>query len=88
MSLPKNNPSYIKKFFSYSIGEANLNIDDNIDKLIATMKKAFQEVGEIKAFSKWKEFNKVRGQERKLEHLFIISTQLTIQYLRNKEQFL
>ena len=63
MSLPKDEPSNIKQFINDSIGIDNLSKDDGIDKLIEAMKKAFQQEGEIEAFSKWKEFDKVRRKE-------------------------
>ena len=62
MSLPKNDPSNIRQFINDSIGVADLNNDDRITKLTEPMKKAFIE-GEIEAFSKWKEFDKVRRKE-------------------------
>ena len=49
MSLPKNEPSNIKQFINDSIGVADLNKDDGIDKLIEAMKKAFQQEGKIEA---------------------------------------
>ena len=63
MSLPKNEPSNIKKFINNSIVVEDLNKDDGIDKLIAAMRKAFQQEGEIEAFSKWKEFDRVRRKD-------------------------
>ena len=54
MSLPKNDPSNIKQSISDSIGIEDLSKDDGMDKLIAAMKKAFQEEGEIEASTKWK----------------------------------
>ena len=42
---------------------SDLNKDDGIDKLIQAMKKAFQEEGEIEAFTKCKEFDKVKRKE-------------------------
>ena len=63
MSLPKNEPSNIKQFINDSIGVADLNKDDGIDKLIEVMKKAFQQEGEIEAFAKWKEFDRVKRKE-------------------------
>ena len=63
MSLPKNEPSNIKQFINDSIGVADLNKDDGIDKLIEAMKKAFQQEGEIEAFAKWKEFDRVKRKE-------------------------
>lgn len=60
MSLPKDEPSNIKQFINDSIGIDNLSKDDGMDKLIEAMKKAFQQEGEIEAFSKWKEFDKVK----------------------------
>ena len=63
MSLPKNEPSNIKQFINDSIGIEDLNKDDGIDKLIAAMKKAFQQEGEIEVFSKWKEFDRVRRKD-------------------------
>ena len=66
MSLPKNEPSNIKQFINDSIGVADLNKDDGIDKLIEAMKKAFQQEGEIEAFAKWKEFDRVREKKEKM----------------------
>ena len=66
MSLPKNDPSNIKQFINDSIGVTDLSKDDGIDKLIEAMKKAFQEEGEIEAFSKWKEFDKVKRKEEEV----------------------
>ena len=63
MSLPKNDPSNIKQSISDSIGIADLSKDDGMDKLITAMKKAFQEEGEIEAFTKWKQFDKIKRKE-------------------------
>ena len=63
MSLPKNYPSNIMQSINDSIGIEDLSKDDGMDKLIAAMKKAFQEEGEIEAFTKWKEFDKVKRKE-------------------------
>ena len=71
MSLPKNDPSNIKQFINDSIGVADLNKDDGIDKLIQAMKKAFQEEGEIEAFTKWKEFDKVKRKEGEEVRTFV-----------------
>ena len=48
----------------------DLNKDDGIDKLIAAMKKAFQQ-GEIEAFTKWKEFDKVKRKEGEEVRTFV-----------------
>ena len=71
MSLPKNDPSNIKQFINDSIGVADLSKDDGIDKLIQAMKKAFQEEGEIEAFTKWKEFDKVKRKEGEEVRTFV-----------------
>ena len=71
MSLPKNDPSNIKQFINDSIGVTDLSKDDGIDKLIEAMKKAFKEEGEIEAFSKWKEFDKVRRKEGEEVRTFV-----------------
>ena len=63
MSLLKNDPSNIKQSINDSIGIEDLSKDDGMDKLIAAMKKAFREEGEIEAFTKWKEFDKVKRKE-------------------------
>ena len=60
MSLPKNDPNNIKQSVSNSIGMDDLNKDNGLDKLIAVLKEAFLEEGEIEAFSKWKEFDGVK----------------------------
>ena len=71
MSLPKDDPSNIKQFINDSIGVADLNKDDGIDKLIQAMKKALPEEGEIEVFTKWKEFNKVKHKEGEEARTFI-----------------
>merc|ERR1711895_161025 len=71
MSLPKNDPSNIKQFLNDSIGVEDLGKDDGIDKLIEAMKKAFQEEGEIEAFTKWKEFDKVKRKEGEEVRTFV-----------------
>jgi hypothetical protein len=63
LSLPTDEPSNIKQFINDSIGPDDLAKDDGIDKLIAAMKEAFEQEGEIEAFTKWKEFDKVRRKE-------------------------
>ena len=47
MSLPKNEPSNIKQFINNSIRIEDLHKDDGIKKIIAVLKKAFQEEAEI-----------------------------------------
>ena len=47
MSLPKNDPSNIKQFINNSIRIEDLHKDDGIKKIIAVLKKAFQEEAEI-----------------------------------------
>ena len=85
MSLPKNDLSNIKQFINDSIGVADLNKDEGKDKLIQAMKKAFQEEGEIEAFTKWKEFNKVKRKEGKEVRMFFNRfNKLTMRSLRNK----
>ena len=71
MSLPKDDPSNIKQFINDSIGVADLNKDDGIDKLIQAMKKAFQDESEIEAFTKWKEFDKVKRKEGEEARTFV-----------------
>ena len=41
------------------------------DKLIKAMKKAFQQEGEIEAFTKWKEFDKVKRKEGEEVRTFV-----------------
>merc|ERR1711890_182954 len=69
--MGKNDPSNIKQFINDSIGVTDLSKDDGIDKLIEALKKAFQEEGEIEAFSKWKEFDRVRRKEGEEVRTFV-----------------
>ena len=85
MSLPKNNPSNIKQFINDSIGVEDFNMDDEITKLIEAMKKAFKEEGEIEAFTKWKEFNKVRRKEGEEVRTFANRCNITYNAIFKKE---
>ena len=52
MSLPKTNPSNIKKSISDSIGMDDLGKEHGIDRLIKALKDAFLDEEEIETFSK------------------------------------
>ena len=48
----KNKTSNIEQFINDSMGVADLNKDDKINKLIEAMTKVYNEEGELEAFSK------------------------------------
>ena len=69
--IKRNDLSNIKPFINDSIGVADLNKDEGKDKLIQAMKKAFQDESEIEAFTKWKEFDKVKRKEGEEARTFV-----------------
>ena len=63
MSLPLNDSSNIKQAINDIIGMDDLSKDDGMDKVLELLKKTFQQEKELEAFSKWKQFDRVRRIE-------------------------